>query len=269
MSNVFCTKPGWWMNKNKEQESIQFLKEHFHNSIQFGFSFTKVKTIIVQTIPVMNNLGSLSEAKEMNAYIIKYARDFNLNQTEAGYNDAYRRILVLDLYAYTVHLFLQNSLDIGKFPREEGKNLQRKLFNCESYDDFLVEAMAMENLMNDTKNCYLGGCRRKGFVCADSNCKTKSAITKDGMHHCNSQVGGRINTATACLLKCRYSGDGKVNDIHSLTECEMKCNKLYMSLDVVDWKDARPIFMNWQAIDLLSRKNITRSVDSVAYSFEN
>lgn len=257
------------MNKNKEQESIQFLKENFHDSIKFGFSFTKVKTMIVQTIPVMNNVGSLHEAKEMNAFIIKYARDFNLNQTKAGDNDTYRRILVLDLYAYTIHLFLQNSMDIGKFSSEEGKNLQRKLLNCKSYDDFIVEAMAMEILMNDTKNCYLGGCRRKGFVCADSKCKTKSAITKDGMHHCNSQVGGRINSATACILQCRYSGDGIISDIHHLTECEMKCNKMYMSLHVVDWKEARPVAMKWQAIDLSGMKNITRSIESVAYSYEN
>ena len=101
-------------------------------------------------------------------------------------------------------------------------------------------------------------CQKVGHVCLDSNCSTSSAITEDGLHYCTSILGGRINAALACLVRCRYSSNG--GDVDFLNKCVFQCNKKFLSLEPIEWKSSNNSSVHWRYTNPIGNENITDSV---------
>ena len=92
---------------------------------------------------------------------------------------------------------------------------------------------------------------KRGHVCANANCDEKSLISSDGMHWCTKATGGRINAALACLFRCSFEEQAKVDkSVEEMKQCEWRCYQQYMSLAPVPWDNAEEIEVNFNIVDL-------------------
>uniref|UniRef100_A0A7S2UQD4 Uncharacterized protein n=2 Tax=Attheya septentrionalis TaxID=420275 RepID=A0A7S2UQD4_9STRA len=212
-----------------------------------SFNYLGASTIILQTIPINNNARSLDELVIVNRRIWDYARAFELNATKRNENSTgtttipathRRRILVMDLYSYSVDLFVQNSIEIGIITKNKGEELQSKLSNSVNPHEFLNLTMGLSEAFNHTMP--IRGQRqieRKiGHTCGDVNCNTKSMISYDGMHWCMRETGGRLNAGLACLIQCSLMNNDETRD-DVVRLCERKCNARFMSLVPLSWEE--------------------------------
>lgn len=220
----------------------QLMKDNLNETIRLSFDVFDAETVVLQTIPVMNNLKNIPDVKELNTYIWELAKDFNKanENTTAYFQDGrkkIKRILVMDMYAFSIHLFLQNSMQVGLISVEDGNEIQERLNTATSYNDFIEESQVLDFIMkNTTAECFDKRktiCKKVGHVCLDSNCTIASAITSDGIHYCTGVTGGRMNAGLACLIECRYSSKG--SDSQYLEKCMFDCNKRYLSIEPIDW----------------------------------
>ena len=218
------------------------MKDNLNETIRLSFDVFDAETVILQTIPVMNNLKNIPDVKELNTYIWELAKDFNkANEYRTAYfqdgRKKIKRILVMDMYAFSIHLFLQNSMQVGLISVEDGNEIQERLNTATSYNDFIEESQVLDFIMkNTTAECFDKRktiCKKVGHVCLDSNCTIASAITSDGIHYCTGVTGGRMNAGLACLIECRHSSKG--SDSQYLEKCMFDCNKRYLSIEPIDW----------------------------------
>ena len=218
------------------------MKDNLNEMIRLTFDAFDAETVVLQTVPVMNNLKNIPDVKELNTYIWEFAKDFNkANENIASYfqdgRKKIKRIMVLDMYAFSIHLFLQNSIQVGFLSLEDGNEIQQKLNAATSYNEFIEESQVLDFIMkNTTAECFDRRetiCKKVGHVCLDSNCTIPSAITSDGVHFCTGITGGRLNAGLACLIGCRYSSPS--NDSQYLYQCMFECNKRYLSIEAIDW----------------------------------
>jgi len=115
-----------------------------------------------------------------NRRIWEYAREFEVNMTKTNSNTTIftsdedsstsarsalprRRILVMDLYAYSVSLFLQNSIEIGLMQRERGEELKSNLLQSVNASDFLNLTMTLNEALNQTTP-LMGGPRGRKII---------------------------------------------------------------------------------------------------------
>jgi hypothetical protein len=234
--------------------------------VDLSFNYLGASTVILLTIPIFNNVVNMSELVVANRRIWEYAREFEVNMTKTNSNTTIftsdeedsstsarsplpkRRILVMDLYAYSVSLFLQNSIEIGVMQSERGEELKSKLLQSANASDFLNLTMTLNEALNQSIP-LMGGPRGRlivtkygriiqnkiGHTCGDINCTTKSMITRDGMHWCMKETGGRLSAGLACLIQCSLINDGR--DDKTIKACERRCNVQYMSLAPVPWEN--------------------------------
>jgi len=228
--------------------------------VNTAFDYLGASTVILQTIQFMNNVENIAQLIEVNNVIWKYARDFQAKEAQRKSKDGRkRRVVVMDMYAYTISLVLQNSMAIGVTPNDSGVALQRQLRESTDFDIYLNVTMSLEYLFeNATVTMTKKGkvfSKKKGHVCADANCDKKSRITADGQHWCTKSTGGRINAALACLLRCSFGEEAKADKTaEEMKQCEWRCNKKYMSLAPLPWDNAEEIEVNFNIVDLTNKK---------------
>ena len=196
--------------------------------IDLSFHYFGANTVILQTVPIFKQMGSIHDAVVLNEKIWKYAEAFNRNATKP----AGKKVIVMDVFSYSVFMFLHNSMAIGLYPIDQGMELKSQLEQAADFGTFLNKTTALD----DTLRTVVKGKGKIGLVCGDKNCETKSRITYDGMHWCMKETSGRLNAGLACLLKCSIQ-DGE----ETLTQCERRCNSQYMSLKAVPWKNAKQL----------------------------
>ena len=229
--------------------------------VNMSFDYLGANTVVLQTIQIMNNAENIAQLIEVNSVIWKYARDFQTKEAQRKLKDGRtRRVIVMDMFAYTVSLFLQNSMVIGLVSNEIGATLQRQLQESIDFDSYLNLTMSLHNVLQITfvaevtkrgKEIIV----KRGHVCANANCDKKSLISSDGMHWCTKATGGRINAALACLLRCSFEEEAKVDKtVEEMKQCEWRCNKQYMSLAPVPWDDAEEIEVNFNMVDLQNKE---------------
>ena len=230
--------------------------------VSISFDYLGANTVVLQTIQIMNNVESIAQVIELNSFIWKYARDFQAKEAQRKSKvGRKRRVLVMDMYAYTVSLILQNSMAIGLLSNDKGTTLQQQLQESTDFDTYLNLTASMDYLFeNSTKTVTKKGKEfswKIGHVCADANCEKKSCITADGQHWCAKVTGGRINAALGCLLRCSFvEVEEEDGNIEEMKECEWRCNKQYMSLAPVRWDDGEKIDVKLNMVDF-NNKEIT------------
>lgn len=247
---------------------------NLNETIRVSFDLFDAETVVLQTIPIMNNLNKLSDVQALNKYIWQLAQEFNkLNEKKTSFfhdgTTKRKRILVMDLYAFNIHLFLQNSMQVGLISTDFGATIEKNLSIASNYEEFIDRSMALDFLMtNTTKKCFDPKkrlCQKVGHACLDLNCTKSSAITSDGMHYCSSILGGRINAALACLLKCRYSSNG--SDVDFLEKCMFQCNKKILSIEPIQWTNSHNVSVSWRYTDPIGAQNFTESVVTEVKNF--
>ena len=238
--------------------------------VNISFDYLGANTVVLQTIQIMNNVENIAQLIEVNSIIWKYARDFQAKEAQRKSKDGRkRRVLVMDMYAYTVSLILQNSMVIGLVSNDTGATLQQQLRESSDFDTYLNLTMSMDYVFENsttivTKTGKNFG-RKIGHVCADANCEKKSRITSDGQHWCTKITGGRINAALACLLRCSFvEVEEEDGNIEELKQCESRCNKQYMSLAPVRWEDAEEIDVKLSMVDLKNKEIMIQQNNSIA-----
>ena len=247
---------------------------NLNETIRVSFDLFDAETVVLQTIPIMNNLNKLSDVQVLNKYIWQLAEEFNkLNEKKTFFfhdgTTKKKRILVMDLYAFNVHLFLQNSIQVGLLSTEFGARIEKNLSMAVNYEQFIDMSLALDNFMDNTTNkCFDPKkrlCQKVGHVCLDLNCTVLSAITSDGMHFCTSITGGRMNAALACLLRCRYSSN--YIDVDTLNQCMFQCNKKFLSIKPLQWTNSHNESVDWRYTDPVGVRNFTESVLTEVMNF--
>jgi hypothetical protein len=222
--------------------------------VNIAFDTFGATTVVLQIIQISNNVKSLDQLFKVNDLIWKYARDFQAKQTETESlgGRAKRKVLVMDTYAYTFSMYLQNSMAIGLIPSDIGNSLQQQLRDSTEYETYLNLTLSLRDIFNSTATIYLWNnlVYKKGLIHADSNFRKKSLTSFDGMHWCTQATGGRLNAALACLLRCSFGTDYDDSAADEMKDCEWRCNKQYMSLAPVLWDDAERLKIKVNMVDL-------------------
>ena len=200
-------------------------------------------TLILQTIGISNNAKTLSELVIANRRIWEYAIEFEgkmvANSTFASSigdsPEPKRQIFIMDIFAYSITLFLYQSMEIGLISTEFGNELSNKMENVADYDEFLNLTLSLSEAYNHTttfgakkKNLH----RKDGHFCADKDCNTASIVSADGMHWCIEEMGERMNAGIACLTECSLHKEGDSNVMFARL-CERHCNEKYMNISPV------------------------------------
>ena len=160
-----------------------------------------------------------------------------------------RRVLVMDLYAYSISLFLQNSMEMGLIQKKAGEELQQKLGQSADFHTYLNSTMALAEALKRTIPLRVKGKvlqKKIGHVCGDINCTTQSMISRDGMHWCMKETGGRLDAAVACLVQCSLKDESD----EEIRGCERRCNTQYMSLVPVPWNGGQQFNVSVQLTGL-------------------
>ena len=140
--------------------------EAIHEAVELSFDRFGASTIILQTLPIQNNVNDINELVVANRRIWKYAMEFqtnlttksalestsktNKNEKTAQALQHRRKILVMDLYSLSVASYLQNSIEIGIVGNDTGKDLKSKLFPLKSTENpfhFLNLTLALSDSM--------------------------------------------------------------------------------------------------------------------------
>ena len=245
-----------------------FSRDALHEAVELSFDYLGASTIIVQTIPIQNNVEDLDNLVAMNRIIWEYVREF---EATAASNISRRKILVMDIYSLSVASYLQNSMKIGIIQNDTAKELQSKLFS-RSIDDpfhFLNLTMALNDSIKSStipirKNFNSGRIikmqagvtlyHKAGLSCGDKNCTIRSGITEDGLHWCMNLFGGRLNAGLACVVQCSLLnsyGEDLLTNSTTMRGCERSCNAQYMSLTPVLWENSHETIIKGTTYDTL------------------
>jgi len=220
--------------------------EGLDETVRLSFDYLGASTIILQTSPIQNNVKNLKNLVLVNKRIWDYARGFNANTynaTENFLNSSLgntevpkRKVLVMDLFAYSTFMFLQNSIEIGLISKEKGESLKTSLNQATNADAFLNLTMELDHDGVFNRTIKVGKIHRHvGQYCGDIDCRKQSMISTDGMHFCLRETGGRINAGLACLVQCSINDEEGIK--RKLRECEKRCNSNYMSLIPIPWEE--------------------------------
>ena len=197
-------------------------------------------TLILQTIGINNNAETLSELVIANRRIWEYAIEFEVANSAIVSSigvgpEPKRQIFIMDIFAYSITLFLYQSMEIGLISTEFGNELSNKMENVADYDEFLNLTLSLSEAYNHTttfgakkKNLH----RKDGHFCADKDCNTASIVSADGMHWCIEEMGERMNAGIACLTECSLHKEGDSNVMFARL-CERHCNEKYMNISPV------------------------------------
>ena len=244
-----------------EWRGNKLLRLELDEMLDLSFDDFGANTVILMTIPINNNIASMDDVIPLNKLIWDAARDFQRNQKKSNNslsgNAQKKQVFVMDLFAYSVSLFLHNSMDIGLFPTDEGKKLARQME--QEQKDFNTYLNLTKTLNDAVK--LRSNQKSVGQVCGDMACQTSSRTSYDGMHWCMKETSGRLNAALACLLKCSLNhvddmavgtttkAMSDVNSTSTGVGCETKCNEQFMSLKRVPWEAATEVNVKMSGLE--------------------
>lgn len=211
---IFRLPHGWLTFDDMNEDTIR-------ETIQLAHDLFGIRQVIFIDIPFTNNvktLQDLEDRKNTNEVLEKVAASYTDNNQQKG-NSQIKQVSVLQFAKWTDHLMEYNARAIGVIPPE----LQHTVITNKSY--------ALNRL----------GCRPKFPISIAQGCANlvepgsctcrRNRVAEDGMHWCLETVGGRFVAGIACLLSCMTKNEEDSKD------CEAQCNKLYMSLRPLDFKD--------------------------------
>ena len=156
-----------------------------------------------------------------------------------------RKILVMELGAYSTSLVLHNAIHLGAF--NETSNATKaaasglislhsttpKSFNYGNesflkYANITLQSIMLEKLKTKRKNQFYP--YKMAHICGELlnenqrnsslDC-SRNMFSLDGMHWCTDTTGGRLNAVAACLMQCslKYEYDEKGEE-SDLVQCE-------------------------------------------------
>ena len=208
------------------------------------FKETGASTLILQTIGISNNVHDLTELVVANRRIWEYATNFEVKMLQNSSTitapiingpESKRQIFIMDIYAYSIRLFLHQSMALELITKDFGNELINKMEDAANYDKFLDLTLSLSEAYNHSIPLKKNLKRKVGHFCADKDCKKKSIITSDGMHWCMDAIGERINAAIACLTECSLNKE-VISNVIDARKCEKDCNGQYMNIHPVTSK---------------------------------
>lgn len=220
---------GWF-----EKPALDLISyERIHESVMTSNEYYGANIIILQTVPVGNNLIDFhSEIIPINKMIWNYTNTFQYDDDsndEAESDRPIKAVLVMDMAALSMELFKHNAHALGLINitlGEDGEEDEEEVIN------------QLNSLLDYRTDCCHYLYRQIiGFTCAvavanfTKNC-VHTKYSNDGHHFCLNEIGGRVHGASACLIKCG-------TDFSSSTElrrCEKRCNDQYMSLKPIPFQ---------------------------------
>ena len=226
--------PFGWLNKPTSEE-ITF--ETIHEAVQLAGKTFGAKAAIITTIPMNNNvIDMINELGVINSAIYNYSNSFGIGQY-AGHkseedNDIHvQKVVVMDLAQFSYELFAHNAAALEMIDNDVQKIDHLLSNNVTGIAEILNPLLSKRTIC-----CHKEYGQIVGFACCRIRNKNRikkclnTKYTLDGMHWCMDEVGGRINGAFACLLKCIEENNG----LPELRQCEKQCNDKFMSLKPID-----------------------------------
>lgn len=225
--------PYGWLERPKEQ---LFTHEILLEAIQTSHRVFGTQTVILQTVPVQNNVENLHrELLTVNNAIANFVHSYVPPRDGSGV----QCILLMDLAFLSLNLFVHNAVGLKMVPASALDVLQKPI-------SFREKERELVTYLNSTLDKRLNCCHPEykeivAFSCAepvpDPN-RTKycqrNIYTNDGMHWCMNSTSGRMHGAIGCLLRCRYEYEYQGQ---ALRDCEQKCNGIYMTLQPIDFQE--------------------------------
>jgi hypothetical protein len=200
--------------------------ESIHELVQLSGKYFGAKTVILQTIPVNNNvIDMVAELDVVNNAILNYTNTYDFDDNEM----LVQKVLVMDLAKLSYELFAHNAAAMDMIALNTTEEINQSLA------DNSILHLLNPLLANRTKCCHPTYGQIIGFACSNKNIRYRhcylTRYSADGMHWCMDKVGGRISGGIACLLKC-VEQDNRVSD---LRDCEKQCNDKFMSLRSLEY----------------------------------
>jgi len=235
----------------------KFTLEAIAESVQLTVDQFGVKIVILQTIPIVNNIRNVQELIIANQRIWKFAKNFR-KQQEYQEEEEQVTLLIMEVGALSTSLTLFNSIAMGTVSKENASDLLQMHSEASTPDGSFQ--FGNEEFVNATMKAMKDPLRKRMRVHLWSNiskivshacgeymdettatssfrCKVKNTFSVDGQQWCMDSMAGRINAAGACLLQCglKYRRRGEEEQVEdgSLENCERDCNGLYMTLSSV------------------------------------
>ena len=226
--------------------------EYFERFTSLAFDESGVETIILETVPIVKQgITNISQIIATNENVWTFAREFNdrnsrdktnlestMDETPSNDVMSNKKVLVMDVFSYSVSMFLENAMNNEMIPLSIGTNIKNNLEQADDFQAYLNYAKEIDDALKENNGGVLDSSTIKNaFMCSEKACKTKSRLTYDALHWCMKETSGRMNAALACLLKCTLKKEGVLRD------CERHCNTQYMSLKPIPWKDAKEVMV--------------------------
>ena len=216
--------PFGWLKKPATNE-IHY--DSIHEAVQLSHKLFGAKAVIIQTIPVNNNvIDMVEELDAINNAIFNYSNSYNYTMLAHNQNyDMVEQVVVMDMAKFSYELFAHNAA-----------GLKMINYNNKEIDEFIANGR-LSTILNPliskrTKCCNTDYGQIIAFACSRVREARKpkkcwnTLYSLDGMHWCMDKVGGKINGAVACLVQCLENKwkFGKLKD------CENVCNHNFMSM---------------------------------------
>ena len=249
--------PGWMKLR-------EITRERILDSIQLLHELFGVETIILTTLMFNNNVLTPNDWTEL-LRINDMIRDIShsWNSREGGV----KFVLVQDLGTFTNGILWMNARHLGYNASYDPQQTYNRVHTeLENGSKFLLHRLIMKDwkfnpsipmVCNTPPICIPrvftlpnGTIFEQDDVCdmnitADPSQCFFNRFSRDGMHWCMETIGPRYSASVACLLGCVYNGDlmaeyteasddGKTALMWNLRQCEMECNRRYMSLAPVE-----------------------------------
>jgi hypothetical protein len=215
---IFRIPHGWIqfdaIDENRLRESLQLAHDLFG-----------VKTAIVSTLPMNNNVFGNHDLVTLK----------NVNKMIQSFVDSYRLEILNNTSKLMAHYDTSNTtidyvmlMDFARLENELTMANAKVIGLDTSSTNF-----SLSRLGGRSDGCAARYPPSKAMVCAEDvrggSCDCKlNAISLDGSHWCMGSIGGKVVGGFACLMQCPLKFSPK--DVEKLQECEEECNANFMSL---------------------------------------
>ena len=124
------------------------------------FKETGASTLILQTIGISNNVHDLTELVVANRRIWEYATNFEVKMLQNSSTftapiingpESKRQIFIMDIYAYSIRLFLHQSMELELITKDFGNELNNKMEDTSNYDELSNLTQSLSEAFNHSK----------------------------------------------------------------------------------------------------------------------
>jgi RES domain-containing protein len=192
-----------------------------------------VRTIIIMTLPVNNNVKTMEELEQLHRVnsmirdVVDHWHEYIIESTTTT-STGIQHVLLMDFGKWAMDLTALNAKLLLGWDQETMPSSSS------------AAPAAANNYTLDRLGCIKFPpsiamiCTNPNVQVGDCSCR-RNQLSIDGMHWCMESVGGRSLAAMACLLQCSLlwntNTKGNRDDIKA---CESSCNDRFMSLKPVD-----------------------------------